>query len=188
MRYVITIIMLVCVVAGHANAAMPSAPELTFAQATAIVVAAKQANPALLDLRITQTQAQVQINATIANNQNRLQAKAVGLSVLRLVKSMSLDAPPPQGADNPDMLGRGLYDYTLVLARPDAKPWLQGQKAAAGQLVQWQDVSPSVPATRQLIQQLQQQQAPPKPATFSAPPVAAPQAYEAGQAPVFGAP
>jgi hypothetical protein len=145
---------------------------------------------------MAQTQAHLQITATVVNNISVLQAKAVGLSVLRLVKSMSLDTPPKQGSggvkSNPNILGRGLYDYTLVLTKPNAQGWLQGQKMANKQIVQWQDVSPIQPVTRQLIQQLQQQPASALaataiPATILAPTLL-PQPYQAGQPPIFGPP
>lgn len=162
-------------------------PQITFTQATNMVIAAKQANPSLLDMRLSQQAASVQINLIVANNLNRLQAKAVGLSVLRLAKSMSLDMPVPS-TNKANNLGKGLYDYTVLIAKPNGQNWLQATKAANAGLVQWQNVSPTVPATRALIQQLQQQQASgvTKPAPLPQPP--APLDYEAGAAPVFGAP
>jgi hypothetical protein len=169
-------------------AAAMDVPQITFAQATNMVIAAKHANPSLLDMRLSQQQALVQINLIVANSLNRLQAKAMGLSVLHLAKSMSLDTPPAANNKAND-LGQGLYDYTLLIAKPNGQPWLQASKAATTGLVQWQDVSPTVPATRALIQQLQQQQASgvAKPAPLPPQPVS-PLNYEAGAAPVFGAP
>lgn len=119
-------------------------PQMSFSQQVNIVVMAKR-DPRILELKIRQENAIVNLDMIVDQNQDREEAKTIAHNTIMIAKSFSLDDKP---ADNKEP-GTGLYDYKLNMTRPDGVVLVVAEKLKESKTIRFENPVPVLqPLTR----------------------------------------
>lgn len=132
MRFIFSLFLL-CATPAVVFAAV-DAPVLTFSQQVEIVVDTKK-DPRILDVKIHQDEDTIIIAMVVDKNQDREEVKKLALNVVMLTKMRSLD-DRPKSKDKP---GKGIYNYAVVISRPDGVQLLKATKAKAKAALHFED-------------------------------------------------
>jgi hypothetical protein len=90
------------------------APILTFEKQVEIVVAA-QKDPNVLQVKIDQKKSYLQFDIMVERHVDRIKAQEIAFDIIFIAKSNSLDDRPVDDKT----LGKGLYNYKVVITRAD---------------------------------------------------------------------
>lgn len=124
--------------------AVADVPEISFGQKVDMVVTAKY-DPRILDVKIDQTGPKLMVNVVVDKNQDQEEIKEIANTLIRQIKSKSLDDLPKDKKEP----GKGLYDYQLNFSHPDGVNLLTAYKLAKETILRFESPVPMMqPVTR----------------------------------------
>ena len=96
-----------------------------------MAVSTMMVEPQVLDAGVSRDGNQFSLVVIVPYSVNSQQAKQLGDSFVRLVKSLSPDDPPGR------QIGTGVYDYVVGVYYPNEKPVARGAKSRVARSISW---------------------------------------------------
>ncbi len=101
-------------------------PILTFEKKVEIVVRTRK-DPRIFEMKIEQNKTEILLTLVVDRNVDRALGKIMAFNAVYTTKNLSLDDP----STDQKILGKGLYDYTVVITRADGINLLRATKPRA---------------------------------------------------------
>lgn len=137
------LILLLFLSASTAHAQQVDVPVVSFSQQVDIVVSAKK-DPRILDVKFRQEKDAILLDVVVDKSTDLEQGKKLALDLVMYAKAKSLDDQPKEKGKP----GKGLYDYVIVMKKPDGVSVVTATKEKAKEDLTFEDPFQVDPLTR----------------------------------------